>query len=188
VPDIEALAERLQMSVAYVPSMRNGSAVEESSREDRGNAVLSTEPLSDVTAIELPFGHQRRVAVMATVTPRGPRATPVRVIAVHLDTRSARTAQSAAFADQIRQLSASGPPIVVGADLNAISGFNDVAFKTVNASIPAEDCGRRSTLRFPPWRLDFIFSTLASSAQRTCETLPEFYGSDHRPLLMTIRY
>ena len=79
-PDIVGLAEKLGMFVAYVPSMRNGSATAIESREDRGNAILSTEPLSDVRAIELPFGRQRRVAVAATVTAARirPAATPCR--------------------------------------------------------------------------------------------------------------
>src|SRR5688572_29839776 len=81
--DIVGLAERFGFSVAYVPSMRNGPATELEAREDRGNAVLSTEPLSDIRAIELPFGRQRRVSVAATVTPRG--AAPLRVVVAHLD-------------------------------------------------------------------------------------------------------
>jgi endonuclease/exonuclease/phosphatase family metal-dependent hydrolase len=65
--DIVDLARHLGMWIVYVPSMRNGDAsgVE---REDRGNAILSTLPLSDAVAIELPWVRQRRVAVMATVS------------------------------------------------------------------------------------------------------------------------
>ena len=60
--DVRDIAEQFGLSVAYVPSMRNGPATALSEREDRGNAILSTEPLLDVRAIELPFGKQRRVA------------------------------------------------------------------------------------------------------------------------------
>ena len=48
--------------------MRNGRPPQ--TDEDRGNAILSTEPLADLTAIELPFEQQRRVAVAATLRSR----------------------------------------------------------------------------------------------------------------------
>jgi endonuclease/exonuclease/phosphatase family metal-dependent hydrolase len=55
--DITAVARVLGMHLVYVPSMRNGREA-----EDRGNAILATEPLRDVEAIELPLGRQRRGA------------------------------------------------------------------------------------------------------------------------------
>src|SRR5438445_3095684 len=61
------VARRRGLSLVYVPSMRNGSESAPGLAEDRGNAILSTLPLSDVRAIELPFEHQRRVAVAASV-------------------------------------------------------------------------------------------------------------------------
>ena len=69
--DVRGIATQFGLSVAYVPSMRNGSAAALTEREDRGNAILSTEPLLDARAIELPFGKQRRVAVTALVPARG---------------------------------------------------------------------------------------------------------------------
>src|SRR5688572_16822972 len=57
--DVRDIAAKFGLSVAYVPSMRNGRATAMEEREDRGNAILSTEPLVDVRAIELPFGKQR---------------------------------------------------------------------------------------------------------------------------------
>ena len=68
--DVHDIAEQFGLSVAYVPSMRNGPARDLIDREDRGNAILSTEPLVDVRAIELPFGKQRRVAITALIQPR----------------------------------------------------------------------------------------------------------------------
>ena len=65
--DIVEAAGRLGLSLVYVPSMRNGSDTD----EDRGNAILSTEPLSDVAAVELPFERQRRVAIDAAVSVTG---------------------------------------------------------------------------------------------------------------------
>src|SRR5262245_54165314 len=56
--DIVAAARTLGLSLYYAPSMRNGR----NDDEDRGNAILSSLPLSDLRAIELPFERQRRVA------------------------------------------------------------------------------------------------------------------------------
>ena len=61
--EVETIASALQMSVYYVPSMRNGSPL--TSDEDRGNAILSTLPLSDLTGI--------RAAVRAAAARRGRR-------------------------------------------------------------------------------------------------------------------
>ena len=52
--------------MVYVPSMRNGPELQ----EDRGNAIVSTEPLIDPIALELPFERQRRVAIGASVQVR----------------------------------------------------------------------------------------------------------------------
>ena len=58
--EIEAVAGGLGFGVYYVPSMRNGPP--SASDEDRGNAILSNLPLTELMAIELPFERQRRVA------------------------------------------------------------------------------------------------------------------------------
>lgn len=84
--DIVEAAQQCGLSLVYVPSMRNGADEYDSKREDRGNAILSTLPLSDFIAIELPFEAQRRVAVAATV--RGPNGDSLRLISLHLDTSS----------------------------------------------------------------------------------------------------
>ncbi len=65
--DIVEIARRCGLALVYVPSMRNGPDETQGKREDRGNAILSTLPLSDFVAIDLPFEGSRRVAVAATV-------------------------------------------------------------------------------------------------------------------------
>ena len=70
--------------------MRNGTTAV---AEDRGTAILSTMPLADLQAIELPFERQRRVALAATVggaTPSGD-VWHLRLAAVHMDTSLALT-------------------------------------------------------------------------------------------------
>lgn len=96
--DIITVARSLNMSLAYVPSMRNGGSLEPGRREDRGTAILSTFPLADIVGIELPWVSQRRVAVMASVMARKDGAPwNLRVISVHLDNRPSRSTQAAAL-------------------------------------------------------------------------------------------
>jgi hypothetical protein len=52
--DIEDLAQKLGWWMFYAPSMRNGDGRGKDA-EDRGNAILSSLPLEDVEAVELPF-------------------------------------------------------------------------------------------------------------------------------------
>jgi endonuclease/exonuclease/phosphatase family metal-dependent hydrolase len=193
VPDVTGIANRFGLSVAYVPSMRNGSATGLEAREDRGNAVLSTEPLSDVRAIELPFGKQRRVSVAATVTPRG--ATPLRVVVTHFDTNGDRVRQADALAARLAPLL--DLPVIVAGDLNARRGPQDRAVAVVSRLAALESCGSGRTSRWPlrldvplfflAGRPDFVFSTLGPEVTRTCRTLPDAYDSDHLPLVMEMR-
>jgi endonuclease/exonuclease/phosphatase family metal-dependent hydrolase len=183
--DVGRLADALGMSVAYVPSMRNGAVFRGQAREDRGSAILSTEPLSDVRAIELPMLKQRRVVVMATVTPRGGDAPPIRVMATHLDTLGPRGTQARALAKYIDELPLE-PPLVMGGDLNALWGERDTTVKTLKSVMRIEPCGTGSTHLLG--RFDYIFSTLGDSPRRACQTLKDKYSSDHRPLLLTLEY
>jgi len=65
--DIVDIARGCGLALFYVPSMRNGVEETDGTREDRGNAILSTLPLSDFVALELPFEGSRKVTVAATV-------------------------------------------------------------------------------------------------------------------------
>lgn len=193
--DVTGLAKQLGMSVAYVPSMRNGPAIRLSEREDRGNAILSTEPLSDVRAIELPFGRQRRVALAATITPRGSAISPLRVIASHFDNSSDRVAQAEAMGRRITELA--GMPLILGGDFNSWKGPQDPSVLSVSRRIPMEACGSGKTSRWPLrldvlaffiGRLDFMLSTLGSAnLKRECQTMADPWGSDHLPLVLTVQ-
>ena len=190
--DVHDIARQFGLSVAYVPSMRNGPATGLSEREDRGNAILSTEPLLDVSAIELPFGKQRRVAVTALI---GPRAHAIRVVSTHLDTNGDRAAQADALSERLTSFT--DAPLFVGGDLNARGGLRDNAVLAIAKRLPMASCGTGRTNRwplrldvlFPIGRLDYLFTgTAVSDLVRSCETLPDAYDSDHLPLLMTVRY
>jgi endonuclease/exonuclease/phosphatase family metal-dependent hydrolase len=192
--DVRDIAAKFGLSVAYVPSMRNGPATVMEEREDRGNAILSTEPLVDVRAIELPFGKQRRVAVSALVAARG-ATQPIRVVSTHLDTNGDRAAQAAALSERLTLLG--DLPLFVGGDLNSRGGIHDNAVLALASRIPLASCGTGRTNRwplrldvlFPIGRLDYIFAaTTTGDMVRSCETLPDAYDSDHLPLLMTLQY
>ncbi|HZI82248.1 MAG TPA: endonuclease/exonuclease/phosphatase family protein [Vicinamibacterales bacterium] len=191
--DVSALAARLGMHTVYVPSMRNGRLFRSDAREDRGNAILSAFPLDDVRALELPFGQQRHVAVAARVTVPG--LAPLRVLSVHLDPSGHRTPEAAALAAHVRAMPA-GEALVIGGDLNTWFGRREDALKALAAAVPEEDCGRVKTNTWP-WRmqgpfgwwrgrLDYLFTNLPKEVSRSCQTVPQQFGSDHRPVVLVI--
>lgn len=184
--DIETIARDLHLSLAYLPSMPNGSR----SREDRGCAILSTLPISNVMGIELPWVYQRRVAVMATVTAvRNSVPWRLRVVSLHLDNRSGRSSQAAAIADFLqRQESFADLPTVIGGDLNTLSGLDDQAVSEIDRVAPlVRECGDRATFRLRFWfglRLDHFFTTLPRNDRTGCVIKEERFGSDHHPIVL----
>jgi endonuclease/exonuclease/phosphatase family metal-dependent hydrolase len=184
-PDIVEVARALGMSLVYVPSMRNGAAASRYEREDRGNAILSTEPLTDVTAFELPFAKQRRVAVAATVTVRG-SGTKLRVVAAHLDTPGRGTIGQARELAEFIASAKGDVPLVLGIDTNALLGRSGAIVGQLEKVLPlSPSCTRGRTGPWPFGRLDFVFTNLPD-ATTTCETLTDGYGSDHVPVLLTV--
>ena len=192
--EVASLGERLALHVAYVPSMRNGRLFPSDAREDRGNAILSTLPLSDLRAIELPFGRQRRVVVAALITVPG--LPPLQVMTVHLDASGHRTEEARALAAFLPGLVRKGESLVVGGDLNTWFARREDALKTLSAAVRLEDCGHDKTNTWPwqmQWpfgwwrgRLDYLFSTLPSEVGPSCQTIPQQFGSDHRPVVLVI--
>jgi endonuclease/exonuclease/phosphatase family metal-dependent hydrolase len=181
--DIVAVAEQEDMWLAYVPSMRNGR----DSREDRGCAILSTLPLSDVAGIELPWLSQRRVAVMATINARqGDAPWRLRAISVHLDNRPGRSTQAAALARLAGAHDSSDISIVIGGDLNTWAGPGEDAVRQIDAVVArVRECGDAPTFRFGR-HLDYLFTTLPSDVRRGCQVLPDAFGSDHRPTVLRL--
>jgi endonuclease/exonuclease/phosphatase family metal-dependent hydrolase len=190
--DVSTLAARLRMNYAYAPSMRNGAAVPGVPAEDRGNAILSTLSLDGVTVLELPFEHQRRVAVAARVrTPAG----PVTVASVHLDTRrplwrgsifggpAARHRQALALIDALATASRDAPVILAG-DFNTLAGPDEPAIQSLEERFVRIGCGERRTHRWG-FQLDYIFASDAALLSG-CDREQRRFGSDHHALIARI--
>ena len=192
--DIAAIAARSGLHAYDAPSMRNGSPLV--SDEDRGNAILSSLPLSQLSAIELPFERQRRVAVAATVTGTSLGGTPwsLRVVSAHLDNvagarrlwlfgrQFARMRQARAL---VSYLDGTGAVVLAG-DFNTWFGFADPAYRETarafHAPLPSD---RRGTFR-GRLRLDHMFFRLPDGWRAEATRADSSYGSDHFPLVATI--
>ena len=190
--DIVEAAARLGLSLVYVPSMRNGSDID----EDRGNAILSTEPLSDLAALELPFERQRRVAIDAAVSGTGSDGSSwtLRLTNVHLDNRApARRMWLFASATRLRQarglllaLKSDSPGLaVVGGDFNTWYGFDDPVFDELSTAFDTDIPQDRRPTFAGLLRLDHLFFRLPDGWQATTTRLEKF-GSDHHPLMARV--
>jgi endonuclease/exonuclease/phosphatase family metal-dependent hydrolase len=198
--DIVASAGTTGLAFLYIPSMRNGSDVQHE-REDRGNAVLSTFPLHDPQAVELPIEAQRRVAAGATIEAKNTRGEEweLTVFSVHFDNRSGTTEPTAMFGvARLRQSKAlisaledEKSPLAVAGDLNTWSlGVLERAVPTLRQAFPS------SPPPVPEFtyvsgevrrRIDYMFFRLPPDWRARYERLDSRYGSDHYPLLGWVR-
>jgi endonuclease/exonuclease/phosphatase family metal-dependent hydrolase len=195
--DVLHVAERLGLELYYVPSMRNGPGDAGGMREDRGNAILSTLPLSDFEAIELPFERQRRVAIGARVTGATSGGEPwaMRVVSVHLDNRAgARRLWVGSAAARARQASAlvrhlpTDLPLVLGGDLNTWMGSSEPALAIIREALPSR-AGRvdgRPTFA-AGLRLDFLFERVPEAWRMRQQRVEDRFASDHHPVMGELR-
>lgn len=193
--DIDDHASALGLSMLYVPSMRNGPEL----REDRGNAIISTEPLLDPFALELPLARQRRVTLGAAVqvqTIDGPKR--LELVDAHLEPLSSpktlwvfknpRAGQVRAILDVLdtpRYAGEAVAGVVLGGDFNTVrSGAGEDAYHLARAwssSLAREDA--RDTHMMG--RLDYLFFRLADGWTASTQRLDERFGSDHYPVVGT---
>ena len=195
VREIDGVARGLGFSLYYVPSMRNGPTARH--REDRGNAILSSVPLERLTAIELPFEHQRRVALSADVhgVTSSRRAWRLRLATVHLDNivgarhgwiggEFGRTRQARGLREALR----GEQPTVLAGDFNTWFGFADQAYVETALEYPqTRERDRRRTFR-GILRLDHVFYRLAEGWRADVRRAESTYGSDHYPLITTVHF
>ena len=194
--DVEDYAQSLGLSFLYVPSMRNGAEL----REDRGNAIISTEPLLDPMAIELPLARQRRVALNAGVmvsTPAGVRR--LELVNAHLEPLSSprtlwvfknpRGRQVRAILDlldtprfTVRPRGRRRPRRrLQHGDRRRPRGRLSPRARVVEE--PAAARMRADTHMMG--RLDYLFFRLAGGWTASTQRLDERFGSDHYPVVGT---
>jgi endonuclease/exonuclease/phosphatase family metal-dependent hydrolase len=196
--DIVELADLCGLSLAYVPSMRNGPDSGARPHEDKGNAILSNLPLASPVAIDLPFETYRRVAVGAELDLGGRR---LRVVSVHFDVSAmpfrllltgnqSRARQAAGLVEALDALNAerfADAGMLVGGDLNSWNS-NETAVRLMREAFPETppDDGLATRGVFPTDHVFFRGDSdyLQPSRYRV---LGSSYGSDHRgrALLLT---
>jgi endonuclease/exonuclease/phosphatase family metal-dependent hydrolase len=189
--EIEVVAETLGLHAYYVPSMRNGGP--SASDEDRGNAILSTIPLSDLSAIELPFERQRRVAIAATISGATLNGEPwrIRVVSAHFDNMSGARRLWIAGSEFARARQARGlltalqheSSLVLGADMNTMFGFRDRAYAEAARAFPDTNVTDRRPTFHGLLRLDHLLFRLPDGWRAEFRRLDDDYGSDHHPLV-----
>jgi endonuclease/exonuclease/phosphatase family metal-dependent hydrolase len=199
--DVVETAQALGLNLRYAPSMRNGV-----SQSDRGNAILSTLPLEDAHAVELPLVLQRRVAVSAAIALGG---RTLRVVSAHLDPRGPPGHQWLGAAGrelQARHLitSVADETVVLGADLNLGRGRYERAWRILGEAgftfgvPPSVPTWRHTFHALPRLVLDYLLVRDRSQAIRQAQVHrldehpldrgPRVFGSDHHPLLARIDF
>lgn len=192
--DARHYAESLGLSMLYVPSMRNGSEL----LEDRGNAIISTEPLLEPLALELPLERQRRVAISTAIhVTIDHRPTRLELFDAHLEPlssprslwvfRNPRRPQARAILDLLKtpRFDNGGASVgtVLGGDFNIVQkGINEDAYRDTRAwstSLASEN--QRNTHAMG--RIDHLFFRLDEGWSARTERLESRFGSDHYPVL-----
>jgi endonuclease/exonuclease/phosphatase family metal-dependent hydrolase len=194
--DVVETARSLRLNLRYAPSMRNGAF-----RSDRGNAILSSLPLEDAHAIELPLVLQRRVAVSAAVTLGSVR---LRLVSAHLDPRGPpghRWLGAAGRALQAGHLAGSvhDDTVILGADLNLARGRYERAWRLLadagyTFGVPPTTPRWRHTYHaIPRLVLDYLLirdrhgrvrhAKVERLDEHPRDRGPQVFGSDHHPLI-----
>jgi endonuclease/exonuclease/phosphatase family metal-dependent hydrolase len=180
--DVVAFARVRRLSTFYVPLWVSDRGVS-------GNAILSTRPLLDAHAIDLPRERRVRRAVAATLDIAGMRLFAV---STHLENRTTWL-RGALFSDSARGRQAQAllealpdAPGVLGGDLNTWLGDEEPAWRLL-----LERFGDTPPERLTPtFRdrliLDHLFFDLPDPWEAVREVVGERYGSDHHPVLGVI--
>ena len=186
--DVVTFAREAGLSLFYLPSMRNGLGARDG-REDRGNAILSTLPLTELRALELPFVRQRRVVPVALVGGVD-REAAITVASVHLDpfvgadrlwllgAVASRGRQARVVADALPAFG----PLAIGGDFNTWRGAGEPAVAEMRrisdpAPWPAQPTFANGRV------LDHLFFRMPAPLRGTYRRAPQAYGSDYFPIV-----
>jgi endonuclease/exonuclease/phosphatase family metal-dependent hydrolase len=177
--DPGAVARDHQLSVAFEP-MRRG-------RRLLGNAMLSTQPLTNTRTFLLPRVRQPRAALMATINVAG---LDLFVVDAQLENRvsfwrlifsdTARRRQAEALIAQLPD----GPGIV-GGDLNTWLGPNEPTWKVLAARFPDTPVEPTAPTFRDRLVLDHLFFDFPDGWRAERHVLADAYGSDHLPVIGT---
>jgi endonuclease/exonuclease/phosphatase family metal-dependent hydrolase len=194
--DIEDTADSLGLALLFVPSMRNGCT--DVPRQDRGNAILSTLPLSNLKAVEVPIVRQRRVVAMADVQGRTSAGDDwtLTLASVHFENRGpgvprdwvhGRAKQASAV---VKNLPDNGL-LVVGGDFNTLNGASEPAVRIVGAKFKNTPPHQRS-MTFVSYaimrsHLDYLFFRGVGEHRAPYWRARQRYGSDHYPIMGFVR-
>lgn len=153
-----------------------------------------------MVAIELPFEHQRRVAVAASVPiiDAAGRLLQLHLVCAHLDTRTSwrrggflwfgRARQARALVRAIEPIDA---PTILGGDFNSWLGAVEPDVRRTRERFP-QTPPSRTHVTFPlagriGLHLDHLFFSLPGSWHAEVSTLHEPWGSDHYPIVAVLQ-
>jgi endonuclease/exonuclease/phosphatase family metal-dependent hydrolase len=178
-----AVAARRHLFAFFLPIRRQHGAIS-------GNAILSTQPFEQPRIIPLPRQRQPRAAAAANITVAGERLF---VANVHLENRL--TWWEALFSDtargrQARALLQELPATehgVLGGDLNTWLGPREPAWREMLRRFPDTPADRPQPTFRGRLVLDHLFFDLPDGWTATRGVLQETYGSDHHPVVATVR-
>lgn len=194
--DIEDVSDSLGLALYYIPSMRNGCSG--AAREDRGNAILSTLPLTNLKAVELPLVRQRRVAAMADVKGKNSAGQEwtLTLASVHFENRGpgrpndwvhGRARQSEALVAALPETDF----LVVGGDFNTLRGSGEPAVRIVAGRFANPPLHPQVTtyVKYSVMRshLDYLFFNHAGAKRGKYWRADSRYGSDHYPIMGFVR-
>jgi endonuclease/exonuclease/phosphatase family metal-dependent hydrolase len=179
--DVRAIAASRQLSAFF-------SLVWRSPSRTNGNAILSTVPLINPRAIDLPRERQPRAAAIAAIPIAG---ETMFVVSTHLENRLGWL--RGLFGDRARGRQAEAlllevPPRqhgILGGDMNTMLGPTEPAWRAFLDRFPETPPRPAPTFR-DRLVLDHLFFDLPDGWTATRRVIEDRYGSDHHPVLGVI--
>jgi endonuclease/exonuclease/phosphatase family metal-dependent hydrolase len=181
--DLETLAREKQLFLFHVPVFTGDGPA-------RGTAILSTRPLEETRAIDLPEERQHRVTAAASITIDGQRLF---LVSAHLENRLA-VLRGGPFGDRARGRQAealiaalpAGAHGIVGGDMNTMLGPGEPALRTLLERFADTPRDRPDATFRDRLALDHLFFDLPERWRATRRVVAGRYGSDHHPVIAIV--